>query len=68
MFQTIPLAFWLISFNRASGGVKAWYIFFRDIYCIIGGPIVKVGVGAVAAGVAWKFKDAIEAYIRLFIV
>jgi len=56
-----------MSFNRASGGVKAWYTFFRDIYCIIGGPIVKVGFSAVAAGVAWKFKDVIEAYIRSFI-
>jgi len=41
-----------MSFNRALGGVKPWYTFFRDIYCIIGGPIVKVGFGAVAAGVA----------------
>ena len=56
-----------MSFNRASGGVKAWYTFFRDIYCTIGGPIVKVGFSAVAAGVAWKFKDVIEAYIQSFI-
>ena len=56
-----------MSFNRVSKGVKAWYMFFRDIYRVIGGPIVKVGVGAVAAGVAWNYKDIIEAYIRSFI-
>jgi len=59
--------FRLMSFNRVSKGVKAWYIFFRDIYRIIGGPIVKVGVGAVAAGAAWSYRDVIEACIRSYI-
>jgi len=56
-----------MTFNRVLTGVKAWYLFFRDICCIISGPVVKVGVGAVAASVAWNYKDIIETHIRALI-
>lgn len=46
-------------------GIKAWYLFARDIWRITGNAIITVGLGTALAKVAWDNRDKIENYVRM---
>ncbi|PPR01718.1 hypothetical protein CVT24_001594 [Panaeolus cyanescens] len=53
--------------NAARGavvGIKAWVLFFADIWRIVGKPAAKVGIAATIAHYAWKNKETIEGFVR----
>ena len=61
-FQCLAVTY---SFNRVAKGIKAWYLFARDIWRITGNAIITIGLGTALAKVAWDNKDKIENYVRM---
>ncbi|KAF8902917.1 hypothetical protein CPB84DRAFT_1775201 [Gymnopilus junonius] len=48
----------------AINGIKGWCLFFRDIYRVIGKPIVGAALSAGLAKVAWDNRQSIEQLVH----
>ncbi|KAF9050041.1 hypothetical protein BJ165DRAFT_1525332 [Panaeolus papilionaceus] len=52
------------SARQAITGIKAWALFFRDVWRIVGKPVAQVGVTAAVAHYAWRNRSFIEGVVR----